>query len=262
MIDINNAQKNFLKYVQNYDLNNENIKRKEQHSLRVMAISKKIAEELKLSEEVKLATLIGLIHDIGRFEQYTKWKTFSDRISTNHGVLGAKILEENNFIRTFITENKYDEIIKKAIINHNKYQIDENLNETELLYSKIIRDADKIDILYEVADGILMKDVDLRDLCISENYFRQFHSKKAIKIADEQNDLDKLILKIAFIFDLTFGAAILAMVGDGIYLNVDSACKKIIKEEKYIERILNRFEFKNEKAINQIREIKTIIKNF
>ncbi len=38
--------------------------------------------------------------------------------------------------------------------------------------------------------------------------------------------------------------------------------KKIIKEEKYIERILNRFEFKNEKAINQIREIKTIIKNF
>ena len=38
--------------------------------------------------------------------------------------------------------------------------------------------------------------------------------------------------------------------------------KKIIKEEKYIERILNRFKFKNEKAINQIREIKTIIKNF
>lgn len=246
MVDINNAQKNFLKYVQNYDLNNENIKRKEQHSLRVMAISKKIAEELKLSEkEIKLATLIGLLHDIGRFEQYTKWKTFSDRISTNHGVLGSKILEENNFIRTFVTENKYDEIIKKAIINHNKYQIDENLNKTELLYSKIIRDADKIDILYEVADGILMKDVDLRDLCISENYFRQFHSKKTIKIADEQNDLDKLILKIAFIFDLNFECS-----------------KKIIKEKKYIERILNRFEFKNEKAINQIREIKTIIKNF
>ena len=179
MVDINNEQKNFLEYVQNYDLNNENIKRKEQHSLRVMAISKKIAEELKLSEEeIKLATLIGLLHDIGRFEQYTKWKTFSDRISTNHGVLGSKILEEKNFIRTFVTENKYDEIIKKAIINHNKYQIDENLNETELLYSKIIRDADKIDILYEVADGILMKDVDLRDLCISENYFRQFQSKK------------------------------------------------------------------------------------
>lgn len=246
MVDINNEQKNFLEYVQNYDLNNENIKRKEQHSLRVMAISKKIAEELKLSEEeIKLATLIGLLHDIGRFEQYTKWKTFSDRISTNHGVLGSKILEEKNFIRTFVIENKYDEIIKKAIINHNKYQIDENLNETELLYSKIIRDADKIDILYEVADGILMKDVDLRDLCISENYFRQFQSKKTIKITDEQNDLDKLILKIAFIFDLNFECS-----------------KKIIKEEKYIERILNRFEFKNEKAINQIREIKTIIKNF
>ena len=68
MVDINNEQKNFLEYVQNYDLNNENIKRKEQHSLRVMAISKKIAEELKLSEEeIKLDTLIGLLNDIGRF---------------------------------------------------------------------------------------------------------------------------------------------------------------------------------------------------
>ena len=247
MVDINNEQKNFLEYVQNYDLNNENIKRKEQHSLRVMAISKKIAEELKLSEEeIKLATLIGLLHDIGRFEQYTKWKTFSDRISTNHGVLGSKILEEKNFIRTFVTENKYDEIELQELNDlMTTCGIVNGINETELLYSKIIRDADKIDILYEVADGILMKDVDLRDLCISENYFRQFQSKKTIKITDEQNDLDKLILKIAFIFDLNFECS-----------------KKIIKEEKYIERILNRFEFKNEKAINQIREIKTIIKNF
>ena len=75
--------------------------------------------------------------------------------------------------------------------------------------------------------------------------FQTISFKKTIKIADEQNDLDKLILKIAFIFDLNFECS-----------------KKIIKEEKYIERILNRFEFKNEKAINQIREIKTIIKNF
>ena len=90
-----------------------------------------------------------------------------------------------------------------------------------------------------------MKDVDFRNLCVSDNYFKQFQSKKAIKITNEQNDLEKLILKIAFIFDLNFECS-----------------KKIIKEEKYIERILNRFEFKNEKAINQIREIKTIIKNF
>ena len=123
MVDINNEQKNFLEYVQNYDLNNENIHGKIANVIFnvnddvSVDDAKKIAEELKLSEEeIKLATLIGLLHDIGRFEQYTKWKTFSDRISTNHGVLGSKILEEKNFIRTFVTENKYDEIIKKQLL--------------------------------------------------------------------------------------------------------------------------------------------------
>ena len=51
MIDINNAKNEFLKYVQNYDLNNENIKRKEQHSLRVMAISKKNSRRIKIIRE-------------------------------------------------------------------------------------------------------------------------------------------------------------------------------------------------------------------
>ncbi len=246
MIDINNAQKRFLSYVQNYDLNDENIKRKEQHSLRVMKISKEISENIKLSEEnVKLATLIGLLHDIGRFEQYAKWRTFSDAISTDHGDLGAKILEENNFIREFIVEDKYDEIIKKAIVNHNKYKIEEGLSDEELLYSKIIRDADKIDILYELAEGILMKNNDLEDIFISEEYFKQFTLMKPLKNCEKTNDLDKIVLKIAFIFDLNFEYS-----------------KQIIKKEKYIEKILNRFKIKNEKALSQIQEIKNIVEKY
>ena len=41
--------------------------------------------------------------------------------------------------------DQYDNIIKKAIYNHNKYKIEENLNDVELLHRKIIRDADKLD---------------------------------------------------------------------------------------------------------------------
>ena len=36
-------------------------------------------------------------------------------------------------------------IIKKAIENHSRLEIEENLDERTLLHSKIIRDADKID---------------------------------------------------------------------------------------------------------------------
>ena len=37
-----------------------------------------------------------------------------------------------------------------------------------------------------------MKDVNLRDLCISENYFRQFQSKKTIKITENSKKLHKI----------------------------------------------------------------------
>ena len=41
MIDINKAKIEFLRNTEKFDLENENIKRKQSHSLRVMDISKK-----------------------------------------------------------------------------------------------------------------------------------------------------------------------------------------------------------------------------
>ena len=43
MIDIKKSKDEFMKYTNNYDIENENIERKIYHSLRVMEISKKIA---------------------------------------------------------------------------------------------------------------------------------------------------------------------------------------------------------------------------
>ncbi|MBO5141416.1 MAG: hypothetical protein J6C46_00165, partial [Clostridia bacterium] len=46
-------------------------------------------------------------------------------------------------ITKFIDTDKYNNVIKKAIENHNKKQIEEGLSDKELLHAKIIRDADK-----------------------------------------------------------------------------------------------------------------------
>lgn len=74
-INIKNAIIEFLKYTEKYDLEDENIQRKKEHSLRVMNISETIARKLNLSEEeIQLSTLIGLLHDIVRFEQYKQYK--------------------------------------------------------------------------------------------------------------------------------------------------------------------------------------------
>ena len=153
MIDLEKCKDEFLKYTEKYDLNNDNLKRRQLHSLRVMKKSRIIAQSLKLSEEeIQIATLIGLLHDIGRFEQYTKYNTFSDHNSIDHANLGVDILQENNYIKNYIEDENWINIILTAIKNHNKYKMENGLNKKKELFCKIIRDADKADIMYEGAN--------------------------------------------------------------------------------------------------------------
>lgn len=112
-IDLEKAKQEFLKYTEKFDLEEKHIKRKQLHSLRVMEISKKIAESLKLTqEEIELATLIGLLHDIARFEQYTKFETFNDLMSIDHADYGVEI--------TVISENVYEQFMQNKIIKREK----------------------------------------------------------------------------------------------------------------------------------------------
>ena len=121
MIDITKAKKAFKEYIQNYDINNPKVKLKIAHIERTADIAKKTAESLNLEkEDIKLAELIGLLHDIGRFEQIKRYNTFVDHLSENHAELGVNILFKENLIRKFIEDDKYDKIIELAIINHNK----------------------------------------------------------------------------------------------------------------------------------------------
>ena len=70
MIDLNRAKKAFKEFVKAYDINNGRIRVKIEHTYKVAENSKQIAKSLNLNEEEqKLAELIGLLHDIGRFEQ-------------------------------------------------------------------------------------------------------------------------------------------------------------------------------------------------
>ena len=82
----------FKEYVDSFE-KEDAIKYKYNHSLRVMDLSIDIAKSLKLNEEdLKLVKLIGLLHDIGRFEQVKRYHTFIDKNSINHGELGVEIL--------------------------------------------------------------------------------------------------------------------------------------------------------------------------
>ena len=147
MIDKEKALKAFYEYVSRYNPEDEKIMVKIEHIQRVAKNANDIAENLKLTrEDIDLAWLIGLLHDIGRFEQVRLYHTFNDGKSVNHAEIGTKILFKNGLIREFIEDKQYDEIIKIAILNHNRPAIETGLTERQLLHSKIIRDADKVDI--------------------------------------------------------------------------------------------------------------------
>ena len=146
-VDNNKAKLFLTKYLKNYNPEDAQIKLKISHIYRVAELSKRLATMLNLSEEdILLAELIGLLHDIGRFEQIKNYHTFLDKESIDHAEYGNKILFEDDLIRNFITEDKYDEIIKTAISNHNKPCISNDLTNYERLHAMIIRDADKTDI--------------------------------------------------------------------------------------------------------------------
>ena len=151
MIDLENVDKTFKDYVSKFDLNNVTIKRKYDHTLRVKDNCKYIAKALNFSlEDTNLLILIGYLHDIGRFKQIELYNSTNDDI-VNHADLGVEILFKNNLIRKFVNDDKYDEIIYKAIKYHNKLNLNYDLSPKEELFCKAIKDADKLDLLYIAA---------------------------------------------------------------------------------------------------------------
>lgn len=249
MIDITKAKKEFIKYTEKFNLNNTNINRKQGHSLRVTEISKRIAESLDLKqEEIELATLIGLLHDIARFKQYEEYQTFSDYKSFDHGDKGVEILKKNNFIRRFIEEDKYDKIIYKAIKNHNKFKIEDGLKEKELMFSKIIRDADKIDIIYEATCMFYIGEEEkIENSYISDKIFEQINKKELVKRSKDLKieGVNKLLSVIAFVYDINYEKSF-----------------SIIDENNYIDKIIDRFEYKNNETKLKMDEIKNIVNTY
>lgn len=203
MINLENAKKSFDKYVLNFDMNDPLISLKYSHTLRVCKESFNIAKSIELDPiNTSLAVLIAMLHDIGRFKQAEIYHSFNDSKTIDHADLGVKVLFEDGLIREFISDSNYDEIIKKAIKYHNKYEIG-MCNELELLHSKIIRDADKLDIIHNVVNigSINFKSDESK---ISDGVIADFKNEKSINAKNKRTHNDALMTMLAFVFDLNF----------------------------------------------------------
>lgn len=251
IIDFEKKLLEFKKYILNYDIDNISTRSKVVHTYKVMDMCEKIAVNLQLpKEEIEVAKLIGLLHDIGRFDEI-KIIGYMGISEFNHAEHGIDILFTDNYIRNYISSNEYDEIIKFAILNHNKFQIEETLDNKKLLFAKIIRDADKIDNFRvksfddklsmnpKLIDSILENDV------VSDEVLKVFYNESTILTSDRKTSLDIWISYLAFIFDINF-----------------SYSMNYIKNNDFVNIIIDRIEYKNKKTVTEMNNIKIFMKNY
>ena len=153
--DLQSLKTWFQNYVHSFSLpvqeDQRNIAIKRDHTLQVCLNAVRIAEDLGLDQqEIRVAETIALFHDVGRFLQYQQYKTFDDSISVNHAVLGAKLLVGHDVLQDL---PKHDQdIIVRSVNLHNVFSLPERLDEQSLLFARLIRDADKLDILRVVIE--------------------------------------------------------------------------------------------------------------
>lgn len=232
-------------------LKNGSIKLKIVHTYGVIEKSGYIAEKLKLSDEqIELAKLIALLHDIGRFEQRKTLKEFEDFKGLDHAEYGLQVLFKDGWIRKFLKDDQYDDIIYRAIQNHNKYTIEEGLEKESLIQCKIIRDADKLDNFRvketENFENMFKYNAETINYeTISPKVYETFMNCKQINVKERKTQIDIWISYIAFIFDLNFDVSF-----------------QYILDNNYINKLIDRIEYKNEDTRTKMEEIRNCANNY
>ncbi len=208
----NNAVQAFKDYTENFDVSNESVALKISHTFRVAELAEKIALSVQ-NENInpEFAWLSGLLHDVGRFEQVTRFGTFKDAFSVDHAELGADILFNENLIEKFSPEaegleDDWKNIAEIVIRLHNKLKIPDGLPEKTKIYAEILRDADKADIFrvsteppYE-NDKKIFKNLTVRDeilQCVREH-------RCVPRMAVESNELESLVAQCCMAFEIVY----------------------------------------------------------
>ena len=184
---------------------------KETHTGYVTSNSIELAKYLKLSKhDVDLAEIIGLFHDVGRFRQYSLYKTFNDADSEDHADLGIKVIDELEFFKNISDID--NEIVHFAIKNHNKKLIEPTNDERKILFAKIIRDADKLDI-YRVLEpflaqenaGKMPKFIKGKERAeISPDFVENFVAGNQADYRKIRTNGDRKIVRLMWIYDINY----------------------------------------------------------
>lgn len=226
----------------------KNIALKEEHTHEVCKNIVRIAAEQRLSKnEIMLAETVALFHDIGRFSQYEKYKTFRDSISVNHGKLGAEILEQEKLLKNLSEDEQ--KLVINSVKFHNAFGIPVLKNQKTLLFLRLIRDADKLDIWRvffeyyessgdEKASAAALGLPDTPDY--SKTVLSRIYKKQLISLTSLRTLNDFRLLQLSWIYDLNFKTSFRLLL-ERDYIRLISAKLPRTDEVEKITVILKEF---------------------
>ncbi|MDY6950730.1 MAG: HD domain-containing protein [Thermodesulfobacteriota bacterium] len=231
-LDIAALRRWFSEYVQTFRSGDreqtQSIDLKDEHTRRVCAAILDIGRSLSLNgERLCLAEAMALLHDVGRFEQFARYRTFSDKDSEDHAMLGIRILHKHGVLRDVPRPTR--NLILRVISYHNRLGLPKGETEACLFFTKLLRDADKVDIWRVVTEHYGQKEEERNGAIdlglphgpeISDEVCADLMAGRIVRLESLKTLNDFKVLQMAWVYDVNFPRAF-----------------QIILERRYLEMI-------------------------
>lgn len=215
----------FHTYIQSFYSTDEqlqfHIRLKEEHTLRVLENAVRIATWLTCAfEQIQVIKIAALLHDIGRFQQFQTYRTFNDALSVNHAQLGLEVLEESGILIRAGICDKQQEIIKRAVLYHNRRHLPPGESEDWLIPAQVIRDADKIDIFSmlvtkdektKIPPALELQNENVYSIKIIEDILQG----RLVEYPDIKTGNDLLLFRLSWIYDIYFSYSFSHIIEQG-----------------------------------------------
>ncbi|MCL6583999.1 MAG: HD domain-containing protein [bacterium] len=189
-----------------------NIILKKEHTLRVCQEILSLGHDLGLTDqELFLAEAAALFHDLGRFRQWQQYGTFRDDQSENHALLALRVLDEHKLLAKLSPTEQ--ELIRWAIQYHNTLHVPEMENLQAVQLTRLLRDADKLDIFRVFLDHFhsppeqknFSVEWNLPDTDgYSEAIWADLSHHRISSLAYVRNRNDFKLLLLGWVFDINF----------------------------------------------------------
>ena len=210
----------FDRYVEPFLVTDEegakNIRLKIEHTRKVCEAMAQLSSGEKLSEnDSHIASAVALLHDVGRFPQYRRWRTFRDSESDNHARMAIDVMREEKVLAGIAPGERL--LIEEAIRFHNVLETPATIKSPTRLFINLIRDADKLDI-WRVFVELLAQPPEERPTAatlglpdlpatVSEKCIVALESGAIVPLDTVTCFNDFKLLQISWIYDLTSASA-------------------------------------------------------